>query len=57
MTLSQIALAFVNQQDCATSNIIGATNLDQLKENIDAFEISLPKDIVAELEQIPNLVP
>lgn len=42
-----------------TSTITGVTNLDQLKENIDAFEISLPKDIVAAfkmvIEKIPNL--
>ena len=29
-----MALAFVNQQPFVTSNIIGATNLNQLKENI-----------------------
>ncbi|NHN27150.1 aldo/keto reductase [Flavobacterium jejuense] len=57
LKISEMALAFVNQQDCVTSTIIGATNLNQLKENIDAFEISLSKDILAELEKIQEQIP
>jgi len=34
ISLTQLALAFINQQDFVTSNIIGATNLQQLEENI-----------------------
>ena len=34
MSLTTLALAFVNQRPFVTSNIIGATNLEQLKENI-----------------------
>ncbi|WP_288689393.1 NADP(H)-dependent aldo-keto reductase, partial [uncultured Acinetobacter sp.] len=39
LTLTQLALAFIKQQFFVTSTIIGATNLDQLKENIDAFDV------------------
>ena len=39
---AQMALAFVNQQPFLTSNIIGATNLKQLKENIDSIHINSP---------------
>jgi aryl-alcohol dehydrogenase-like predicted oxidoreductase len=41
MTTAQLALAWCNQVDGVTSTIIGATNLTQLKENIDAFAIEL----------------
>ena len=39
MTLAQMSLAFVNQQPFLTSTIIGATNLKQLKENIESRDI------------------
>ena len=35
-----------------TSTIIGATNLDQLKENIQAFEIELSPEILQGIEAI-----
>ena len=35
-----------------TSNIIGATTMDQLKENIDSIDITLSKEILAEIEDI-----
>ena len=44
-----------------TSTIIGATNLDQLKENIQAFEIELSPEILQGIEAIhiqqPNPAP
>ncbi len=49
---SQMALAFVNSRDFVTSNIIGATNIDQLKENVDSFEIALDDDLISEIERI-----
>ncbi|MCB0387970.1 MAG: aldo/keto reductase, partial [Winogradskyella sp.] len=45
LSLAQMALAFVSQKPFVTSNIIGATNLTQLKENIGSIDISLNKDI------------
>ena len=49
---SQMALAFVNSRDFVTSNIFGATNIDQLKENVDSFEIALDDDLISEIEKI-----
>jgi len=46
LTTTQLALAFINQQDFLTANIIGATNLDQLKENIDSVNIKLGEEII-----------
>ena len=57
MTSSEMALAFVNQQQLVTSTIIGATSLEQLKSNIDAFDIVLSEDILAEIEKIQEMIP
>lgn len=61
MTLAQMSLAWVNQQAFVTSNIIGATTMEQLKENIDSINITLPKDCIKEIndvnEEIPNPAP
>ena len=61
LTLTQLALAFIKQQFFVTSTIIGATNLDQLKENIDAFDVNLSEDILKGVEDIhrqqPNPAP
>lgn len=61
ITLTQLSLAFIKQQFFVTSTIIGATNLEQLKENIDAFNLELSPEILTEIEAIhkqqPNPAP
>lgn len=61
LTLTQLALAFIKQQFFVTSTIIGATNLDQLKENIQAFEVNLSEEVLKGIEAIhrqqPNPAP
>ncbi|MFQ3340539.1 MAG: aryl-alcohol dehydrogenase-like predicted oxidoreductase [Flavobacteriaceae bacterium] len=57
MTLTQMALAFVNERPFVTSNIIGATSLKQLKENIDSSKIKLSLDILTAIDKIQELVP
>ncbi len=61
ISLAQMALAFVNQQPFVTSTIIGATNLEQLKENISSSKITLSSEIISEInsvhQQIPNPSP
>ena len=49
---STFANAFVNDRPFVTSNIIGATTMDQLKENIDSIEITLSEEILREIEEI-----
>ena len=51
---TQMALAFVNSRDFLTSNIIGATNLEQLKENIESYNINLSSELLDEIEKISN---
>ena len=61
MTLAEMSLAFVNDRPFVTSNIIGATSMDQLKENINSINIKLSDDIIYEInkvnEEIPNPAP
>lgn len=47
-----MALAFVNERSFVTSNIIGATNMSQLKENISSINIHLTPDILAEIDLV-----
>lgn len=57
LTLVQLAEAFVNQQSFVTATIIGATSLEQLKENIDAFEVILSNEILSEIDRIQEIHP
>ena len=58
---SQMALAFVTQQPFVTSNIIGATTLEQLDVNIGSSDLVLSDEILNAIEQIhlqqPNPCP
>ncbi len=57
LSLTEMAVAFVNQQKFVTSTIIGATTIEQLEENINAFELQLSSEIIAEIEKIQELIP
>lgn len=61
LSLTELSLAFVNQQYFVTSNIIGATNLKQLDENIKSIDITLSKEIIKDIESVfitqPNPAP
>lgn len=54
ITMAQLAQAFVNTRPFVTSNIIGATTMDQLKENIDSVNIELSDEIVNKINIIHN---
>ena len=49
---AQMALAYVNSRPFLTSTIIGATNIEQLKMNIDSIRMELPTAILDEIEMI-----
>ena len=57
MTLAQMSLAFVNQQSFVTSTIIGATNIEQLKENIDSIDVTLSEDVLQQIEEVHQVIP
>ncbi|KOF52634.1 MULTISPECIES: NADP(H)-dependent aldo-keto reductase [unclassified Achromobacter] len=58
---AQMALAWVNQQPFVASNLIGATTMAQLKENIDSVDITLPPELLQAIDDIhrrhPNPAP
>jgi aryl-alcohol dehydrogenase-like predicted oxidoreductase len=49
---SQMALAYVNSRSFVTSNIIGATTMEQLKENIASADITLDESVMEGIEAI-----
>ena len=57
MSLTHLALAFVNQQPFVTSNIVGATTITQLKENISSIDVTLSDDILNEIEAVHAVMP
>ena len=57
LTLTQLALAFVQQQPFVTSSIIGATTMEQLKENIATIDVVLSEEILNEINAIQAIIP
>jgi len=57
ITLAQMSLAFVNQQPFVTSNIIGASKMEQLKENIDSIDVTLSKEILNQINAVHAVIP
>lgn len=61
LSLTQMALAFVNHRPFITSSIIGATSIAQLSENIDSINVTLSEEILKEIEKVhanmPNPAP
>ncbi len=53
----QMALAFVNDQPFVTSTLIGATNMEQLKNNIDSISLKLPAEVYQEIDRIRREFP
>ncbi|WP_372745981.1 aldo/keto reductase [Lutibacter sp.] len=57
ISLTQLSLAFVNQREFLTANIIGATTLQQLKENISSIHVELSAETLEEIDTIQSLQP
>lgn len=57
ISLAQLSLAFVNQQPFVTGNIIGATTVKQLKENINSIDVELSSETLEKIDKIQNLQP
>ncbi len=57
LSLAQMSLAFVNDRSFVTSNIIGATTMSQLRENIASDNIVLSRECLKAIEQVHNLIP
>ena len=55
LNLTQMAINFVTQQDFVTSNIIGATSLKQLEENIDSINCNLSEEVIEEINKVHKI--
>ncbi len=54
---AQMALAFVNSRPFVGANIIGATSLEQLEENLGSVDVELPAELLQEIESIHQRYP
>ena len=54
---AQMALAFVSSRPFVTGNIIGATNMEQLKTNIESANLTLDKELLRDIEAIHTAHP
>lgn len=57
ISLTQMALAFVNSRPFVTSNIVGATTLKQLSENIESINVTLSPEILNEIQKVHEAIP
>jgi aryl-alcohol dehydrogenase-like predicted oxidoreductase len=57
ISLTELSLAFVNHQEFVTGNIIGATTMKQLKENIGSIHVKLSKETLQKIDEIQELQP
>jgi aryl-alcohol dehydrogenase-like predicted oxidoreductase len=54
---AQMALAYVNSRPFLTSNIIGATSMEQLKTNIGSLDLDLETEVLEGIEDIHTRQP
>ena len=49
---TQLSLAYVNTRKFVTANIIGATTMSQLKENIKSIDVRLSDEMISEINKV-----
>ena len=52
-----MCVKFCEIQPFMTSVIIGATTMEQLKENVESVNIKLSKDLIKDLNEIQKIYP
>ena len=57
LSAAQMSLAFVNSRPFLTSTIIGATTMEQLKENIESIDVALSDEVLHEIEAVHTRYP
>ena len=57
MTPATLALAFARTRWFTSSVILGATTLEQLKENLDSAEVTLTKDVLEQIDTVHRMYP
>ena len=54
LKMVQLAQSFVNSRPFVTSNIIGATTMDQLKENVESISVEFTDEMMERVNEIHN---
>ena len=54
---AQMALSYINTRPFLTSNIIGATSMEQLQSNIASIELGLSQEVLDGIEEIHTKIP
>ena len=54
---AQMALAFINSRSFLTSNIIGATTMDQLESNLASESLKLDEEVLTAIDDIHRRMP
>lgn len=61
LSMAQMALAYVNSRPFVTSNIIGTTSVEQMRENVASLDLTLSEEVLREIEEVhkthPNPAP
>lgn len=57
LSLTQMCLAWVYQLTGITSSIIGATSMAQLKEDLDAYDLALSAEVLADIDTVIKRFP
>ena len=57
LTLTQMSLAWVYQFNGVTSSIIGATSVEQLKEDLAAYKLVLSENVLQDIDQVIKRFP
>jgi len=57
LSFAQMSLAFVNTRPFVTSNIIGATSIKQLEENIGSIDLELSKEVLEAINEVHETYP
>ena len=55
LNLTQMAINFITKQNFVTSNIIGATSITQLEENINSIDCKLNEEVMDEIEKVHKI--
>lgn len=61
LNMAQMALAYVNSRPFVTSNIIGTSSVEQVRENVASLDLELSEDVIRAIEEVhkahPNPAP
>ncbi len=57
LNFAQMSLAFVNTRPFVTSNIIGATSIKQLVENIGSIDVELSEEVLEDINKVHETYP